>query len=53
MGGLEDELEGKAKEAEGSLTGDAEKKAEGAAQKELGNVEQEAKDKAGEFEKKL
>jgi uncharacterized protein YjbJ (UPF0337 family) len=53
VGGLEDELEGKAKAEEGNLTGDAKERAEGEAQKELGAVEQEAKDKAQGFEKKL
>ena len=53
MSGLGDELEGKAKEEEGNLTGDAKKQGEGAAQKEMGSVDQDAKDKAEELENKL
>lgn len=50
MGGFEDEVAGKAKEAEGTVTGDAQKEAEGTAQKELGAAEQDAKNNLQEVD---
>jgi len=44
MGGLEDKIEGKAKEAEGKITGDEVKEIEGKAQNTEGKIKQDAED---------
>lgn len=50
---MNDKLEGKAKEAEGKLTGDADREAEGKAQSAAGHAKDAAADAAGAAEKKL
>ncbi|HKR97986.1 MAG TPA: CsbD family protein [Candidatus Dormibacteraeota bacterium] len=44
MGGLHDEIEGRAKEAQGKLTRDRSREAEGKGEKVKGQLEQDASD---------
>ena len=50
---MNDKLEGTAKEAEGKLTGDKDREAEGKAQSALGHAKDAASDAAGAVSDKL